>query len=362
MCVKLIEASTRTVIGGTTAAARNVFAGNAPTGIYVHSDANGQVLIQGNRFGTNAAGTAHRGSMQTGVEEASAGREVTIGGSTAAAGNLFAMSGGYAVNVSRTGRPTIRENVFGVFSNGQDADALLAGVLVGEESSPTIRDNHFANALGGVSVSGSGCEPGIFGNSFRTCAYAVYIQKGASCRLGDLSNAETDDDGGNLFSTSNTWDIYNSTANDIRAEGNDFVKTSYVQISAKIHDQVDNGALGLVDFDPLMGGISPTGGTRGRTLPAITAASARQTAASAEVIFTLSAPARVHARALNIAGRPVATLCRDRDCAAGANRLLWNAMGDRGLPVPNGLYLIEVTAAAPDGTQSRAVAQVSFRR
>jgi len=211
-------------------------------------------------------------------------------------------------------------------------------------------------------ISGSHSGAGIFGNRFHDCEHAVYIMGGASCRLGNLGNRSAGDDGGNVFNPNNTWHIYNTTANDIRAEGNRFGTHSYEEISAKIHDQVDNGSLGLVDFDPLFDGESPSGAAEGVARLAVTSICAQQTAAGAEVTFSLSAPATVEARVLSIAGRPVATVCRARDCAAGANRLLWDAMSDQGLRVPDGVYLIEVVAAAPDGTQSRALAQVSIRR
>ena len=70
----------------------------------------------------------------------------------------------------------------------------------------------------------------------------------------------------------------------------------------------------------------------------------------------------VDARILNMAGRPVKTICRARDCEAGSNTLLWNAQSDQGLPVPNGTYLIEVMAKAGDGTQARGLGQVRVRR
>jgi len=82
----------------------------------------------------------------------------------------------------------------------------------------------------------------------------------------------------------------------------------------------------------------------------------------AQIVFSLSAPMAVDARILNIAGRPIKTLCRAQDCEAGSNTLLWNAQSDHGLPVPNGTYLIEVLAKAGDGAQARRLAQVRVKR
>ena len=90
--------------------------------------------------------------------------------------------------------------------------------------------------------------------------------------------------------------------------------------------------------------------------------SATPTRAGAEVTFTLTGAADVSATVLNLAGRPVKRLQADQATAAGTHRLLWNAMGDNGLPVPAGRYLIEVTARAADGSASRALATVMLGR
>ncbi len=96
--------------------------------------------------------------------------------------------------------------------------------------------------------------------------------------------------------------------------------------------------------------------------PQIATLAAVPTAGGAEVVFSLSAPATVTARVFNIAGRPVKTLCHAMDCVAGSNTLLWNAQGENGLTVPNGTYLVEVTAKTGEGPQTRALAQVHLGR
>ncbi len=95
---------------------------------------------------------------------------------------------------------------------------------------------------------------------------------------------------------------------------------------------------------------------------AFTGLSAIPTNSGAQISFSLSSAAQVEARILNIAGRPVKTLCRAKGCERGTNTLLWNARGDTGLVVPDGTYLVEVSARAPDGTQARALGQVRIGR
>jgi Tol biopolymer transport system component len=90
--------------------------------------------------------------------------------------------------------------------------------------------------------------------------------------------------------------------------------------------------------------------------------SAVETVTGAEVTFTASADASVTATVLNLAGRPVRTLCRDQECKAGANTLLWDGQSDLGLAVPNGTYLVEVAARSTDGTQARAIGRVRIER
>lgn len=102
-------------------------------------------------------------------------------------------------------------------------------------------------------------------------------------------------------------------------------------------------------------------GTTGSAL-AVTGAAALPTAGGAELLFTLSAPAAVTVCVRNIAGRPIKTLCHAKDREPGTNTLLCQGRSDQSLPVPNGTYLVEINARAPDGTQARGLAQVSLRR
>jgi hypothetical protein len=85
------------------------------------------------------------------------------------------------------------------------------------------------------------------------------------------------------------------------------------------------------------------------------------TAAGAQVTFSLAGAANVTAAVLNLAGRPVRTLCAGRACEAGTNTLLWNAQSDAGLRVPNGTYLVRVTARTDSGATFHAVRTVALR-
>ena len=84
------------VIGGTTPAARNVISGNGILGVVVIGS-NGNT-IEGNRIGTNAAGTAALPNSEHGLEILGAKSNV-IGGTAPGAGNLISGNGEHGVLV-----------------------------------------------------------------------------------------------------------------------------------------------------------------------------------------------------------------------------------------------------------------------
>ncbi len=108
----LIESASN-VIGGTTAAERNVISGNG-IGIGVLSPGS-YALIHGNYIGTNAAGTAALGNTGHGVTLLFDSDNV-VGGTTAGAGNRIAFNGGAGVNVDAGAANAIRQNL--IYSNG----------------------------------------------------------------------------------------------------------------------------------------------------------------------------------------------------------------------------------------------------
>ncbi|MBM3476861.1 MAG: hypothetical protein FJX75_26610 [Armatimonadetes bacterium] len=358
--MSLQEGALNNLIGGSTADCRNTFA-CGPTGdgiVFSGSGAQGN-RVEGNYFGTNAAGTQQR-DLAEGVRLASDAGAQTIGGSTASRVNFFAMKPTafkqIGVEFQGSGGGTVvRNNCFGVLpATGAYVASADTGVYLSQVPIQVL-DNTFARLNPGISVNGAGATPSIFRNAFRRCEMGVGIWDGACPRLGNLRNASARDDGGNVFRSTGVYHIANNTPNPIQAEGNDFSSGTRSVIDAKILDRLDDGALGRVDFDPLEGGVHPTGETSGEML---SAAAAIPAGAGAEVVYTLSAPAEVTVTVRNLAGRPIATVLRDRDTAAGLQRNVWSGCADNGLRVPAGAYVIEIAARSADGTQARALTTV----
>jgi len=95
---------------------------------------------------------------------------------------------------------------------------------------------------------------------------------------------------------------------------------------------------------------------------AVSSLSAVPTPAGAQIVFALGAPSQVTVTVMNLAGRPVRTVCDAKTFDAGMNTLTWNAQADNGLRVPSGIYLISLTANSPDGTTSRAISPLRLDR
>jgi hypothetical protein len=95
---------------------------------------------------------------------------------------------------------------------------------------------------------------------------------------------------------------------------------------------------------------------------AVTSLSSVRSRRGAVITYSVSADAAVTARVLNLAGRPVRDLVANRSQTAGLSTLLWNLRSDAGSLVPNGTYLVELTARSPDGQATRGVTAVSVAR
>jgi hypothetical protein len=151
--------SSNNVIGGTSAATRNVISGNASTGIDIGGSGN---VIQGNFIGTNAAGTAQLFN-NTGITiQSLTSTNNLIGGTAAGAGNLisgnqFGISTqgpgttiqGNLIGTDVTGTKKIQNSSRAVQATGENM--LIGGVIPGARN--VISGNN-----DGVFVRGAGSK------------------------------------------------------------------------------------------------------------------------------------------------------------------------------------------------------------
>ena len=103
--VSIQDGATGTVVGGTTAAERNIISGNDATGVYLDGATTTGNVVQGNYIGTDVSGTADLGNgkikLEGNVRTFDAGSN-TIGGTGAGEGNIIAFGGSDGVELKGT--------------------------------------------------------------------------------------------------------------------------------------------------------------------------------------------------------------------------------------------------------------------
>lgn len=123
-----IQASTNNLVGGASAAARNVISGNENTGITVLGTRGN--VIQGNYVGTDVSGTADVGNFFYGIKVQDFGNN-TVGGSAPGAGNLISGNDGVGLFLLGGTNTTVQGNFIGtdVTGSGQISNRM-EGVYV----------------------------------------------------------------------------------------------------------------------------------------------------------------------------------------------------------------------------------------
>ena len=166
-----------TIIGGTTSGAGNVISGNGGTGIQMLGDASG-TLIEGNKIGTNAAGTAQVANYTTGVLLQTSGN--TVGGTSSSARNLISGNRRAGIQIFADGN-SVQGNYIGTDATGTSAigngiGTGNAGVAI-QGSNNTIggADTGAGNVLSGnthgVWITGASSTGNVVqGNSIGTSA------------------------------------------------------------------------------------------------------------------------------------------------------------------------------------------------
>jgi titin len=146
------------LVGGTTAAARNVLSANKLSGIVISTNSMGN-LVQGNLVGVDTTGTNALGNSVDGISIVSASSN-TVGGTSPGARNVISGNTSYGIEIYGTGATgnSIQGNYIGPAVTGQYALAnKLCGVHI---QSP---GNTVGGALSGAGnlVSGNG-QDGVF--------------------------------------------------------------------------------------------------------------------------------------------------------------------------------------------------------
>ncbi|HVK14876.1 MAG TPA: hypothetical protein VM597_39425 [Gemmataceae bacterium] len=132
------------VVGGNTAAARNVVSGNGGHGVEMFVAGTSGNRVVGNRIGTAAASGADLGNGGDGVRFANGAGGNRVGGAASGTGNVIAHNGGAGVRVgSGTGNAVLGNRIFA--NTGLGIDLGPVGVTPNDFDDPDVGANHLFN-------------------------------------------------------------------------------------------------------------------------------------------------------------------------------------------------------------------------
>src|ERR1041385_1152267 len=157
-----ISGANNNVIGGTAAGARNVFSGNQFSGIDINGTNN---TVQGNYIGVNATGNSALGNRQIGIIIRGGSANI-IGGTSAAARNILSGNGtqGPGFEGIRIFNSTANQILGNFIGTNAAGNSLIPnsgdGVLLGFGGTPAAAQN---NIVGGTTVGAGNL---ISGNTF----------------------------------------------------------------------------------------------------------------------------------------------------------------------------------------------------
>ncbi len=165
--VDIVGGAAYNTIGGTTASTRNVISGNDYNGVLIYGSYN---TVEGNYIGLDASGTRALANGADGVVLGQGAYGNLIGGTSAAARNVISGNGGHGVTVTDGGTAwnTIEGDWIGTNANGNAAVGNHDGVVIVSGSTYTNVNNDVisGSVSDGVYISGNGTSFNHVYNSF----------------------------------------------------------------------------------------------------------------------------------------------------------------------------------------------------
>jgi len=203
------------VVGGATAADRNVISGNNEDGIYVAGSAGN--VIQGNYIGTNANGTVALGNLGAGIWVHNATGPNTIGGVNPGEGNVVSGNGfdgpdswqgvliqnsdgnliqGNIIGLNATGTAKLANAGAGIeLNSGSDNNLLSHNVISGNTLDGVVLWNATGNTVSSNLIGTDAAGTGLLGNG----DYGVWITDAANNTIGGLNAGDGNVIAGNGF-------------------------------------------------------------------------------------------------------------------------------------------------------------------
>lgn len=173
-------------------------------------------------------------------------------------GGPFPLAGGIAflatgtVN-ARIQMNTITHNRYGVAFLSSGVNAIIDNNTIDSNNI----DGNPNTGGSGINLNGNSTLVVIAtNNTIRGNLWGITIQGTAKPNLGNIGNADPNDDGGNdIYWNGNSgqiYDLYNNTPDSIKAENNYWGTDNLDSVEAHIFHKPDNASLGLVDYMPII--------------------------------------------------------------------------------------------------------------
>lgn len=140
------------LIGGDTAAARNVISGNLSDGIHAPEVTN--TRIYGNYIGVDITGLVPMGNTNTGIGINDTSSGVAVGGSAPGQGNVIGDNGN-GISIGNAANITVQGNLIGEAPDGSDIGNTNYGINIGEDASNVLIGGTDPGAGNTIAFSGS---------------------------------------------------------------------------------------------------------------------------------------------------------------------------------------------------------------
>lgn len=239
----------------------------------------------------------------------------------------------------------IINNRYGVtFNGGANINAMV--------SYNQIDSNNTQNNpnLGGSGIAFSGGSAGshqnviVTGNLIRWNLWGITIQQRAKPNIGNVTNADTSDNGKNSFIGNNNGntpliDLFNNTIDSIYAQNNYWNTTNIDTAGKRIFDKTDNDTLGIVIYNPIAGPsvveynpVVPQKFELSQNYP-------NPFNPVTKISYSLPQSGQVSLKIFDISGKEVASLVNNQMQQAGQYTLTFNANN-----LSSGVYFYRLTA------------------
>ncbi len=365
--VQVLKASQNQIVSG------NVVSGNRGDGVAILGGTSEVNVVDGNWIGLTRSAKAFlpNGATSPGtgaaVSIAPQGGGAAIPNATQVSNNwLYGAKCGVRFAAQSVGDQAIPNgnratgNKIGITSGGRRKTGDVGIAVIG--CPVYVAANEIAGQGVGVQAQNATAYACVRSCNFHDNQCDTQFLAGAGGLLGDASSPRSWELGQNVFGLTShcAIDVYAGKPDFIfKAENNDWGTQSKATIEARIRFRQGDTSHTSVDYDPLLGGIHPTGATTaGSAL--VTALSAQPTPQGAAITVSLSTDAAVTVLVTNVAGRPIRTVLAERSLPAGTSTVLWNGVSDAGTRVPPGSYLVRISVRSAGGRQVQAIRSLAL--